>query len=319
MKLMGKNGWSRCPLQWAALFCLASVCLAQGNPDVPLPDLTLQQANMMVAQADVIAVGTVVQSRGRTFIKVEKSLMGPAMNLIPVNVPAGDVTAGTAPPAWTPGGGAPTPLLQPNQNGLFVLQKSGSEFSIVWGRQGVRPVTDADRFAGVIERFPLSISLTAYPGICAFDEPVQVTALLRNQSDKTISVSNFALIGFFYSPRLGSRNIYAAEVRAPVAVPAGVDAPPGPPALAPPTAVELAPLKDATVTLRFSIKRPDSFAAFAPESLLLTPVGLRLQGTVRIPPPEALNFQLQSTWRNSWLGYPLPAELLPPREPAEVE
>jgi len=251
-----------------------------------------EQEMMIIGQSDLIVVGTVtaVSDAGAT-LKVDRLLLGPKVDTINLSLPY--VVA-------APVAGAPTRIgakVDLKQRSLFFLQRSGLNYTLVWGQNGIKSADDADKFATAIAQYPVEVTFGAPLAISAFGQPVAVTLKVTNKLGQKIKVNNFTVSGFFYSPKFTSSALWFQEVHP--------DA-----AKTPPTTLEVEAGQEASVTLQMVTPRPQAMDLISPDTYVLTPIGVRALLNIALEDGQT-SFNAVSPCQNTLIGFPLPEELAP--------
>lgn len=275
---------------WLALPALAQL------PPTPLSDFEL------ASKAEFIIQGTVLEVKagpgaeydtGMAIIHVDKVIKGPAeMKTITAYYPAKSLTIYTKDIIMQ---------LEPGDQSLFFIQHPGDPrpgYCILDGKYGLRPVTDAARFAGIVEQLPL-VTLTRPAKPFYFGQVVPVTVTVKNRSQEPLTVRSTMLLGEYSSPRM----YVGKNKRVPLADRTTLDA--TAPAAQPKLPVIIGPGEEYSAILNIECQLPLSFAIFPADSYLQAPITIR--GVVTIQNgKESIN--LLSPWETAMIGFPPPMD-----------
>ena len=164
----------------------------------------------LVGTADLIIIGTVKSTTtlpnepswqgGQAIITVDQVLWGANLKQVTVRYPMRP----TLPPGvmMTDFGGI---TLTVGQQQLFFLQRAQGGYALIGGGQGMKPVTDADKFKDLIAKNPLTVTLEGTVGPCYFGQTVEVKMNFSNAGKETLQINQPMLEGFYYSERLGNQ------------------------------------------------------------------------------------------------------------------
>lgn len=288
----------------------------------------------LVATSDLIVIGTIGKvwqipdvpswNAGRAEMKVEKVLKGSPMEELLMTFP----TVPVMPPGMIimdHGGMSFTA----GQRQLFFLQRSQSGYTIVGNYQGVKQVTEADKFGKLLQSQPLTIQIKEISGAFIIGQKTSITLLFTNNSKTDIlRVYSSNPEAYFLSDRMGSYVSLSVvqpidflqpkggvEPIMPLDAAAGNEkkmiAPIGGAALPPP---ELQPGESKEIKLTLKAEMPQGWQIFA-GTYIQTPINFRIKSFIqKVVVQDAggneaqfdRGFQFASPWNTAMLGFAVP-------------
>jgi hypothetical protein len=255
----------------------------------------------LVATSDLVIVGTVKEAvrlpnvsyvyAGQAVVTVTRVLRGPKLETVTVRH--------AMPPEMRGGmvvmdhGGFE---LTPGQQQLFFLTRTRDGYTITGGFQGMKPIGDADRFAGMLEKPSVEVTFAQAMKPIFFGQPQEVKFTVKNNTATPLNIHQPRLTGYYYSPLLEAN--FAINP-----VPANADG-----MLKAPTVPCVEPGGEVTITQTFRYERPAAWLMLAPETYLLTPAALRATVFVQSTAPPLVGYPVTSPWQTVLIGYPPPPE-----------
>lgn len=289
----------------------------------------------LVATSDLIVIGTIGKvwqipdvpswNAGRAEMQVEKVLKGAPVKALLMTFPTV--------PVMQPGvmivdhGGM---SFTTGQKQLFFLQRAQGGYTIVGNYQGVKQVTEADKFTGLLVSQPVTMKITALSGPFIIGQQTTVSLLFTNNSKTdTVRIINSTPEAFFISDRMGSY-VSLTVVRPEDGLLGGkgtgksmdniqVDlgnvvaiAPIGIVPMPPP---ELKPGESKEIKLNLKAEMPQGWQLFA-GTYIQTPINFRIKSFVQKVVKDAgvdetqfdRGIQFASPWSLGMLGFAAPVE-----------